>query len=364
MIDTPAKTRLLLIGGGIQHAQLLKFWSLNAPNNPGNTVDIALIAEEAVVPYLPMFADLMAGHCNSRDCSIDLRHLCTSAGARYIEGRVVKFSAATRQVSLQNGQQYHGDLISLDASELGENSEDAPFGQFNLSPRTSFYRQWQHFKSHPALTHRCDLAIIGDSEHAVETALALRQHSTAQTRFTIHLLYADAHLLPQQNFTMQQKARDELDAAGITLHPGFKLRSIDKRHEGVCVIAPDRALSARAAIICDRPQTPLWLEHCGLALNQHGELTRNEYGQAESYAGIFICPTNDPTFDKQLAKNIERQAHSVPLKKLTKSKHTQNTIKNGQGYTLAHSIFGAFKSHYLWRWQQFRQRRIVRWLNR
>lgn len=364
MSHTPVKTRLLLIGGGIQHAQLLKYWSLNGSHSPANFIDIELIAEEAVLPYSPMFADLMAGHCSSRDCSIDLRHLCTTAGARYIEGRVVKFSAASRQVSLQNGQQYHGDLISLDTSEIGDSSEDAPFGQFNLSPRTSFYRQWQHFKSHPALAHHCDLAIIGDSEHAVETALALRQQSTAKARFTIHLLYADTHLLPLQNFTMQQKARDELDAAGITLHPGFKLRGIDQRHEGVCVIAPDRALSARAAIICDQPQTPLWLQHCGLAINEQGELTRNEYGQAEGQEKIFICPANNPSFDKQLANNIERQAQTAPLKKISASKHRQNTIKNGQGYTLARSIFGAFKSQYLWRWQQFRQRQFVRWINR
>lgn len=120
MTHPPQKKRLLLIGGGIQHALLLKYWSLNGSHSPADTLDIELISEDSILPYPALLTDLMSGHCNSRDGSIDLRYLCTRAGARYIEGRVLKFSAETREMSLNNGQQYSGDLISLDNPALKE----------------------------------------------------------------------------------------------------------------------------------------------------------------------------------------------------------------------------------------------------
>lgn len=362
MLKKPKKARLLLIGGGLQHALLLKYWSLNGAHHPENTLDIELIAEDSILPYSPMLPDLLSGHCSSRDCSIDLRHLCTSAGARYTEGRVRKFSAANRQITLSNGQQHTADLISLDTGELDSGGENITEELMYAFPQTHFYRRWQHFKSLLMPAQTVSIAVLGNNERAVEIALALRQQERKPLK--IHLLYKSEHLLPQQGFSLQQRARAELNTAGITLHPGFNLRSIDQRHQGLCVIAPDRALSVSAAIVCDHSAPPLWLQHCGLELNENTELKHNEFGQAEDYENIFICPVNTTAFDPKLAQNIEKQARSAPLNRLNTIKVIQNTIKNGRHHTLIHTVVGSFKSQLLWRWQHYRERRIVRRLNR
>lgn len=362
MLKKTKKTRLLLIGGGLQHALLLKYWSLNGAHHPENTLDIELIAEDSILPYSPMLPDLLSGHCSSRDCSIDLRHLCTSAGARYTEGRVRKFSAASRQITLNNGQQYTADLISLDTGELGSGDENIAEELMYIFPQTHFYRRWQYVKSQLNPTQTTDIAVLGNNERAIEIALALRQQK--HTPLKVHLLYKSEHLLPQQSFSLQQKIRAELKAADITLHSGFNPRSIDQRHQGLCVIAPDRALSVSTAIVCDHCAPPLWLQHCGLELNEHSELKRNPFGQAKGYENIFICPANTIAFDPKLAQNIEKQARSTPLNRLSIIKGVQNTIKNGRRHTLIHTVVGSFKSQLLWRWQHYRERRTVRQLNR
>lgn len=361
MNSATSKKRLLLIGGGIEHALLLKHWALNGHHSPANYLDIELIAEEPILLYPAMLSDLIAGHCTVRDCCIDLRHLCTAAGARYVEGRPISLSAETQTVTLNNGQIYRGDLISLDPYAFSDDSSDEP-NFIQLSPNTHFYRSWQHVKNQRVDTITSDIAVIGCDEQAIELALALSQDSPKNTVLKIHLLYRGEHILPEQNFALQQKVRTELSRAGINLHPGFKIRTIDKRHSGLCIIAADRALSVNAAIGCQRTDVPPWLKHSGLPLSDKQGLISNEYGQAGHFNNIFILQEKAEMNSRWLAKNIQRQAQSTALKKRP-ARAPQKTIKSGHRSCLLSSLACCMNSKFLWRLQGFKQRRTVRRLN-
>ena len=68
--------RLLLIGGGHSHVEVVRRWGL-APE-PG--VAVTLISPDRHTPYSGMLPGYIAGHYSHADCHIDLDAICAQAG--------------------------------------------------------------------------------------------------------------------------------------------------------------------------------------------------------------------------------------------------------------------------------------------
>ncbi len=101
--------KLLLIGGGHAHAQVLKDWI----TTPVPGVALTLVSPTALAPYSGMVPGWLAGDYRFDEICIDMAALCAAAGGRFITGEVTRLEADARCVQLADGQTLDYDLLSL-----------------------------------------------------------------------------------------------------------------------------------------------------------------------------------------------------------------------------------------------------------
>jgi pyridine nucleotide-disulfide oxidoreductase family protein len=101
--------RLLLLGAGHSHAQVLREWMRGAPRG----VDIVLVSPSALAPYSGMVPGWLAGRYRYQEICIDFAALARAAGARLVAGEMATLDAAQRRVRLVSGETLDYDLLSL-----------------------------------------------------------------------------------------------------------------------------------------------------------------------------------------------------------------------------------------------------------
>src|SRR3982750_2449249 len=101
--------RLLLIGGGHSHVEVLRQFGQTRVND----VDVTLVNSGRYMMYSGMLPGVVAGHYAREQSQIDLRALATYAGATFIDAACMRIDASKRQTSLANGLNIEYDLLSL-----------------------------------------------------------------------------------------------------------------------------------------------------------------------------------------------------------------------------------------------------------
>ena len=101
--------RLLLLGAGHAHAQVLQGWAV-APV-PG--VEITLVSPLARAPYSGMVPGWLAGRYCWDEITIDFAALCARAGARWLAAEVQTLEPSRRTLRLADGRSLDWDLLSL-----------------------------------------------------------------------------------------------------------------------------------------------------------------------------------------------------------------------------------------------------------
>lgn len=105
----PISKRLLLVGAGHAHAQVLKGWA--ASPLPG--VELVVVSPHALAPYSGMVPGWLAGTYDFDDIVIDFSSLCERAGARWVPAELLRLDPRHRHVELSNGERLRYDLLSL-----------------------------------------------------------------------------------------------------------------------------------------------------------------------------------------------------------------------------------------------------------
>ena len=101
--------RLVLVGAGHAHAQVLRGWA-RAPL-PG--VELVVVSPQALAPYSGMVPGWLAGHYRFDEIVIDFEALCRTAGARWVRGELHTLDAAARRLELADGAVLEYTLLSL-----------------------------------------------------------------------------------------------------------------------------------------------------------------------------------------------------------------------------------------------------------
>ena len=105
-----APRRLLLLGGGHAHVQVLD--ALARAPLPG--VQVTLVTPYSRQMYSGMVPGLLAGHYAPAQCAIPLAPLAAAAGVTLRLARAVALDARARQVTLDDGQRLGYELLSID----------------------------------------------------------------------------------------------------------------------------------------------------------------------------------------------------------------------------------------------------------
>ena len=101
--------RLVLVGGGHAHVELVRRWRAN----PLSGVELSVLDPNPRPVYSGMVPGLFAGAYRREELEIDLPSLCEAAGARYRETAARRVDAAARRIECETETLAY-DIASLD----------------------------------------------------------------------------------------------------------------------------------------------------------------------------------------------------------------------------------------------------------
>ncbi len=121
--------RLLLVGAGHAHAQVLRDWV----RQPVPHTDLLLVSPSALAPYSGMVPGWLAGTYRYEQICIDFAALARAAGARFVRDEMVALDPDKRIVRLASGDALDYDRLSLNIGSTLE--PPAPAGTRLLALR-------------------------------------------------------------------------------------------------------------------------------------------------------------------------------------------------------------------------------------
>ena len=250
--------RLLLIGAGHAHAQVLRDWI----DQPVPGVELRLVSPSALAPYSGMVPGWLAGQYRFEDICIDFAALAAAAGAVLHTGELATMDPAARQVQLADGTRLGYDLMSLNVGSTllpparsalppsanpavnpavnhATNSAAAqpPFTTahdrhpqvLTLRPLGALHLAWQALLAQPhisqAHTPLC-ITAVGGGAAGVESLLAVLARLRALQpgrRLTGRLVTRAKTLLPGMAPGAVRAAAAALAAAGVQVQTGTAL---------------------------------------------------------------------------------------------------------------------------------------------
>ena len=269
--------RLLLIGAGHAHAQVLRDW-IDAPV-PG--VDLVLVSPSSLAPYSGMVPGWLGGVYGFDEICIDFAALAAAAGARLLIDELVSLDPDRRLAYLASGQVLGYELMSLNiGSTLRPPALAGPGQLLALRPLGELRQRWEALLSNPALAPRRQalrITAVGGGAAGVESLLAvmsrLRQRHPGQR---VHgQLITRGALLPGMAAGARRAAMAALTAAQAQVLTGTAFDAASPQD------APDLLLWATGA------QAHAWQAASGLAVSADGFIGINAQLQSLSHPQVL-----------------------------------------------------------------------------
>ena len=115
----PAKARLLLVGAGHAHLEILRRLALE----PTPELETTVVSLEERHFYSGMTPGYLAGQYTAADITFDVQAIARRAGARCVIGCATGLEPAAGQVALQDGRTLPYDLVSFNIGSLRAGSD-------------------------------------------------------------------------------------------------------------------------------------------------------------------------------------------------------------------------------------------------
>lgn len=215
--------RLVLIGGGHAHAQVLRRWI--AQPLPG--VALQVISPAAQTPYSGMVPGWLAGTYAFDEICMDVAGLCAAAGATFLQEELVGLDPDTKRLHLASGEELRYDILSLNVgSTLVAPSSvlSSKATMLALRPLWLLRKTWESFlMTWQTGTAPLQVSAVGGGAAGVESLLAvLARLRRARPDRTVHgaLITRSTELLPGFAPSAIRAAHRALQAAGVTVSTG------------------------------------------------------------------------------------------------------------------------------------------------
>ncbi len=269
--------RLLLVGAGHAHAQVLRDWA--AAPVPG--VDLVLVSPSSLAPYSGMVPGWLAGTYRFDEICIDFAALARSAGARLLIDELVALDPQRRQVHLACGQVLGYEFLSLNVgSTLRPPALAGPGQVLALRPLGELHQRWEAMLANPAIapgSQPLRITAVGGGAAGVECLLAvlarLRQRHPGQP---VHgRLVTRGPLLPGLPAGARRAALAALRQAAAEVLTDTAFDPDSPQHPS------DLLLWATGA------QSHAWQADSGLAVNGAGFIGVNHHLQSLSHPQVL-----------------------------------------------------------------------------
>jgi selenide, water dikinase len=166
----PARKRLLLLGAGHAHLEVLRRFSMNPPER----TELVLVSPASETLYPGMLPGFVARQYSWEEVVLDAAAAAQRAGAVFVRDEGLRVSLPDRQLKLRDRPPLSFDLISLNIGSgtslppLGEGVREAP-GFLATRPFLAFERRLPLWDSLPG-----ELLVLGAGHAGFELACAFR----------------------------------------------------------------------------------------------------------------------------------------------------------------------------------------------
>jgi selenide,water dikinase len=233
------KTRLVLVGGGHTHVEVLKRWG--AP--PGRQVKLVLISDREKSVYSGMVPGLIAGRYPPEALGIALRPLVRRAGGELMVDRVVGIDPQAKLVELRGGGRVPYDVASLDVggSVRGLDLPGVRETAMRTRPVHRLVDQLTELdRKLDAHRNAFRIVVVGGGAAGVELVFALHARCVRRNvAAKIELLESGAKLLPSFPEKARRVVEREFRARGIAWQTSLRVRGAER---GACVCEGDSQL--------------------------------------------------------------------------------------------------------------------------
>ncbi|WP_428242028.1 FAD-dependent oxidoreductase [Gynuella sp.] len=358
--------KLILMGGGHTHALVLKHWMAH----PIANVQITLISPLCHSPYSGMLPGLLAGHYTFSQTHIDLQRLASDANIEFVQQPVTAIDHLRQRIYLANGQQHHYDIASINVGSTP--NPEIPGSQQHatpVKPIAEFLQHWQRLETDIRQHPNQHIAIIGGGAGSIEVALAMA-HALKTWDPQISLITRARDILSEYPHKARQLTNERLALYGITVLTNM----------GVDEIYADGLSSSGQKypydhiFLCTQASAANWFRQSGLATNQHGFVTVNNYLQTTTAGNLFAAgdcahfqPEPLPKAGVYAVREADILFHNLQatcqgthaLKPYQPQRDFLSLLAMGDRYAIGCKFGLTVSGQWVWRWKDHIDRRFM-----
>ena len=362
--------RLLLLGGGHSHVEVIRRLGLHPPRD----TRIILVSPDRYTPYSGMLPGFVAGHYDFHACHIDLERLCETAGVEFRQCHALGADPAANRVDCSDSRALDYDLLSINIGSTPA-VQDIPGAldyAIRVKPVSAFITAWDSILgAEKASGTPLRIAVVGGGAGGVELALAMHFRMLARNRAAgIHLFTDTSTILPSHPPEVRRIFERVLGNRGIAVHPHSKIVKVER---GVLFRESGGPFHAEHIAWATAASAPGWIVASGIKTDERGFVVVNDALQSLSHPRIFAAgdiagmanhprPKSGVYAVRQgppLAENLQRALSGKPLIAYTPQKIALALISTGDKYAVAAYGRLVLEGGWVWRWKDYIDRRFM-----
>lgn len=360
-------TRLVLVGAGHAHAQVLLDWA----RSPVAGVEMTLVSPHPLAPYSGMVPGWLAGTYAYDEICIDFARLAAAAGARLLHDELAALDPDRRTVTLASGARLAYDLLSLNIGSTLTPPRDLDAPVLALRPLAELRDAWQTllqgWQAAGSLAP-CTITTVGAGAAGFESTLAVLVRLRAlqpQRRFSGRLVARSPRLLEGHTSAAAVRAAERaLTRAGVTLELGVDF-------------TPAHAAGSDLVLWATGAEAHAWQRDAtrrgSLAVDERGFIRIDKHLRSLSHPQIHAagdcCAWREPLpkagvfavrMAPVLAHNLRAALGAGPVGSYRPQRRFLALLSTADGRAIATRGGWAFEGRWAWRWKDHIDRAFVR----
>jgi len=302
--ETPTKStkRLVLVGGGHSHLQVIK--GLNHASRSEN-LEVVLVDLTDRPCYSGMVPSVVAGIYSGHEALIDLESLAEWSKIEFVKDRVIDIDVDAKVVITKGNRQLPFDVLSIDIGSTSRGLADVPGAKDHTIPTrpiSELVRQIElatHAlnkknnnlgKSQPSIVN---VVVVGGGAAGIELSMGVLgrwKPIVGETNISVTVLNSFHRIFPDETLANQNALLQRLEERGICVINNAKVNRVDEDSlllESGESLGFTHCLWATGAE-CHSELAFLLREH-GLAVSETGWIQVNESFQSLSHPFVFAA---------------------------------------------------------------------------